>query len=61
MGIPPDPFICTAAHPWVPSIKGMVLHPDAVEGKQHDGWPSGDLVDFRCPHCGYEWKTELPQ
>jgi hypothetical protein len=40
----------------------MILHPDARKiGDQRDGWPSGDLVTMRCPHCGWEWEKELPQ
>lgn len=56
------PFICTAETPWRPEMKvGLILHPDAEEGEQRDGWPSGDLVHMRCPHCGHEWEKELPQ
>jgi hypothetical protein len=46
-----DPFICMAESPWVPSIRGLVLHPDAV------------VVDGarRCPHCGYIWGEEFPR
>ena len=55
-------FICTAENPWTPQTPGtLFLHPDAIEGEQHDGWPSGDFVDMRCPHCGMEWEKELPQ
>jgi hypothetical protein len=58
----PKPFICTAEHPWVPETKNwLVLHPDAKKGEQQDGWPAGDYVPMRCPHCGHEWKKELPQ
>jgi hypothetical protein len=65
-----DQFICTAETPWTairvpPPPQGfatMVLHPDAKKvGDQRDGWPSGDLVTMRCPHCGHEWEKELPQ
>ena len=57
-------IMCTAEDPWdgKSSPGTMILHPDAREvGEQRDGWPSGDLVERRCPNCGYEWKQELPQ
>lgn len=58
-----DNFTCTAETTWSPNIKvrGQVIHPDAEEGRQRDGYPGGDLVDMRCPHCGHEWTMELPQ
>lgn len=36
-------------------------HPNAEETGRYDGWPSGDIVMFRCPDCGETWETELPQ
>ena len=56
-------FTCTAETPWMPNIKprGQVIHTDAVEGDQRDGYPGGDLVEMSCPHCGHEWTVELPQ
>lgn len=55
-------FTCTPETPWTPDIKECpVTHPQAKEGKQHDGWPSGDYVDMRCPVCGHSWEKELPQ
>lgn len=57
-------FICTKENPWTRETKGsrFILHPDADEVvMQRDGWPSGDLVDMRCPHCGHTWTKELPQ
>lgn len=55
-------FICTKENPWTPETKASrFIHPDAIEGEQRDGWPSGDLVDMRCPHCGHTWEKELPQ
>lgn len=57
------PFVCTAARPWRRISDGMpAIHPDARElGDQRDGWPGGDLVTMRCPHCGVSWEKELPQ
>lgn len=52
-------IICTKEKPW--DGKAQVVHADAKEGAQHDGWPAGDTVDMRCPHCGHEWTMELPQ
>jgi len=59
-------FTCTAALPWLPLTDAhstmQIVHPDAVEvGDQEDGWPAGDIVTMRCPHCKHEWKQELPQ
>lgn len=36
---------------------------DAVEevGDQEDGWPGGDIQEFKCLNCGVSWKAELPQ
>lgn len=55
--------ICTAADPWNgKSLKGVqVAHADAVELRQRDGYPGGDLVDFECPNCMHKWTMELPQ
>lgn len=54
---------CTKENPWDRSDKSgaRVQHPDAVEGEQRDGWPSGDTVDYRCPNCGLKFTVELPQ
>ena len=55
-------FICTKERPWTPGVTDFpIIHPDATEGEQHDGWPSGDYVEMRCPNCGHEWEKELPQ
>ena len=60
-----DKFICTAERPWLPLYDAkhdmQIVHPDAVEGEQEDGWPSGDLVNYECSHCKHRWKVELPQ
>ena len=55
-----DTFQCTKETPW-DGRKGRVCHPDAREvGEQRDGWPGGDLIRMRCPHCKHEWEMELP-
>ena len=55
-------FICTKDHVWDGSREKMpVEHPDAQEVRCWDGWPAGDIVEYRCPHCGHTWKSELPQ
>lgn len=57
-------FLCTKATPWdkVERPGQQVQHADAHEvGEQQDGWPGGDIVRMQCPHCGQEWKEELPQ
>lgn len=55
-----DRHICTKDDPWTPE-KGRAIHPDAVAGDQRDGYPGGDMVDYKCPHCGREFSVELPQ
>lgn len=30
-------------------------------GEQWDGYPCGDTVTMKCPHCGTTWTEELPQ
>lgn len=56
-------FICTKDNPY--TIDGAygrrVIHPDANEKTQHDGYPGGDIVDYECPNCGKEFSVELPQ
>lgn len=60
----PD-FICTADNPWsqakdTPDTR--VIHPEALEvSDQINGWPSGDIVTYECPHCKHRWTQELPQ
>ncbi len=58
-------FTCTRETPWTVDIHGpgiLVLHPEAKPiGEQQDGYPGGDLVERRCPICGFEWTQELPQ
>ncbi len=56
-------YVCTQDAPWVPTMKVPVIHPNAIEvkGSQESGWPSGDTVQFWCPHCGHKWREELPQ
>jgi len=53
--------ICTAENPWKSGM-GRAIHPDAVAvGEQQDGWPSGDIQSYKCPHCGLQFTVELPQ
>lgn len=55
-------FRCTAETPWSPNEGERASHPDAHEvGEQEDGYPGGDIVTYKCPHCGVQWKAELPQ
>ena len=56
-------FHCTSETPWREGIpRWPIVHHDAYEvGQQQDGWPSGDIVRMRCPHCGVTWRKELPQ
>lgn len=62
--MPTKDIVCDAEHPYKhhPYEKVRVVHMDAKEvGEQEDGWPSGDIVTYECPHCGHRWKQELPQ
>ena len=47
---------CTAEDPWTPERGKRAYHPDAVELVDF-----GEVVHYRCPHCGHSWGTELPQ
>ena len=53
---------CTAIDPWKPGDAKRV-HRDAreVHDSQRGGWPGGDTVIYRCPHCKQEFEIELPQ
>lgn len=56
---------CTADKPW-DRVKGRntgdrIVHPDAKEQRQRDGYPGGDYIDYECPHCGVTFSVELPQ
>lgn len=56
------PFICTAETPWPKGGPTPVQHVDAHEvGEQENGYPGGDIITMRCPNCGHQWRTELPQ
>ena len=61
----PKPFICTNETPWRADLEPrptLILHPAARKvGEQRNGYPGGDIVTKRCPICGEEWETELPQ
>lgn len=67
MIIPKEPNVsekvCTASDPWdhTPDRSVRVVHPDAVEVEQRDGYPGGDYVDYECPHCKHQFSVELPQ
>lgn len=57
-------FICTAEEPFDSNkhVNCKVVHPDAKEiGDQTTCWPAGDMITWRCPHCGLTWTQELPQ
>ena len=58
-------YLCTADRPWPGGkspARSVVRHMDADEvHEQEDGWPSGDIVTYQCPHCGTRWRSELPQ
>lgn len=55
-------FRCTKDNPWSPEKGDWVLHEEAHEvGEQQDGWPSGDIIRYKCKNCGHEWLVELPQ
>lgn len=57
-----EQIICTKDRPWDKRLLGRVAHPDARElGEQANGYPGGDIVTYKCPHCGHEWESELPQ
>jgi len=57
-----DRHTCTKEDPWTPQKAQRAYHPDAREvGEQEDGWPAGDIVTVKCPHCGHSWRKELPQ
>ena len=52
---------CTKETPYSHDGKGQWIHPDAVYQRQEDGWLSGDLEVYRCPHCNLTFRVELPQ
>ena len=55
-------FYCRADNMWRPGVRAFkVVHPDAVELRQEDGWPGGDVVVYECPHCKHRFRIELPQ
>ncbi|KKN27336.1 hypothetical protein LCGC14_0865610 [marine sediment metagenome] len=57
-----DQPTCTPERPWKNGDETPVVHPLAKEvGEQEGGWPSGDIVSYKCPICGTRWKSELPQ
>ena len=52
---------CKLGRPY-DGLSGRWYHPEARQiGEQRDGYPGGDLADFRCPICRHEWTEELPQ
>lgn len=52
-------WICKKDHPWSEAKGLFAVHPDAVTFG--DGCAEGCCDDFRCPHCGHEWRVEYPQ
>ncbi len=55
-------LICTEKDPWKPGMEKRI-HPSSkpIPDSQQDGWPGGDTVTLRCPHCLSEFEIELPQ
>jgi hypothetical protein len=59
-------FVCSKQSPWTPRMRhAVVLHPeahvtDAAQGEQamHIG-PNGQVLDIRCPNCGFEWTRDV--
>jgi hypothetical protein len=53
-------FICTKENPWDPKeVVGpdrRVRHLDAHE----TDWDSEWTIEYRCPHCGIVFSTEMP-
>lgn len=67
-------FYCTKNNPYDSYMKKVideevkkekcilrVVHEDAQEISQLDGYPCGDIVIYKCPHCEEEFPVELPQ
>jgi hypothetical protein len=53
---------CTKDDPWTKEKSPRGFHSSAYEvGEQEDGYPGGDIVTYKCPHCGVTWRSELPQ
>ena len=55
---------CTKDNPWngKRDSRDRVRHHEVEEvGEQIDGWPSGDIVTWKCKNCGHQWKEELLQ
>lgn len=55
---------CTKEKPWnhTSDPGDKIRHTDGKEiGEQQDGYPGGDIITLKCPHCGHIWKQELPQ
>lgn len=62
-GLGDPPSVCEASRPKPKGAEGRWAHEGASEvaDSQRDGWPCGDTVTIKCPHCGEEWTEELPQ
>ena len=55
-------FICSSTDPMPDNCDDSKwVHPDSIELDQYDGYPSGDIVEYECPHCKITFKVELPQ
>lgn len=54
-------YLCTPEKPWTPAIDGGACHSGAVEIKQIDSYPGGDVVLMKCNDCNHEWQQELAQ
>lgn len=54
--------VCTKDDPWSPEKSKRAVHPDAREVSAHYDWSAfhHDYVTMKCPWCGKEFESELP-
>ncbi len=65
---PKDPdsgrYLCSPENPMPKDAPKNIrwIHSNLEEvGEQENGYPSGDIVRYRCKDCGATWRQELPQ